>query len=87
MQKKDLERYFKKGYFVIPCVDWNALHRKKRPFLGHFVTIINIDKDNIWIHDPNEGPNIKYPKKLFNKAYTVPAINDDILIIYGRTST
>jgi len=82
---KNLERYFKKGYIVIPCIDWNVLHSKKGPFEGHFVTIVNMDKNNVWIHDPNQGPNIKYSRELFNKAYTVQAIDDDVLVIFGKS--
>lgn len=80
----DLEKYLKKGYIVIPCVDLNTLYNKKGSFQGHFVTIVDMNKNSIWIHEPNEGPNIKYSRKLFNKAYAVKAIDDDVLIIFGK---
>ena len=83
---KDLEKCFEKGYLVIPCVDSNVLHKEKGSFRSHFVTIVNMDKNNVWIHDPSEGPNIKYSRKLFNKAYTVQAIDDDALVIFGKSS-
>lgn len=81
---KDFEEYLNKGYIVIPCVDANILWKRKRPFAGHFVTIVKMDKNNVWIHDPTKGPNIKYPKKVFNKAFKVKAIDDDVLVVFGR---
>lgn len=82
----DFEKYVEKGYIVIPSIDWNVLHHIKGPFQGHAVTIIKISKDHVWINDPDEGPNIEYPRKLFKEAYTVPAIDDDVLVIFGKSS-
>jgi len=82
---RDFEGYLRKGYIVVPCVDTNILwKRKKKSFAGHFVTILKIDKNNVWIHDPTKGPNIKHPRRLFNKAFKVKAIDDDVLVIFGK---
>ena len=81
---KDFKEYLKKGYIIVPCLDSNILHNKKGPFEGHFVTVVNMDKNNVWIHDPNDGPDIRHSSELFNKAYTIRAIDDDVLIVFGK---
>ncbi len=82
---KELEKMFKKGYIIIAVIDWNVLTGiKNKPYQGHFVIITGIDKENIYINDPDFGKNLKYSKKLFIKAYTGPELADDICVIYGK---
>ncbi len=81
----DFENWLGKGCLALPCVDSNVLYgREKGPFQGHGVMIVGMDKNNVWINDPDKGLNMRYPRKLFNKAYTVQAIDDDVLVIFGR---
>jgi uncharacterized protein YvpB len=80
----DIEKYADAGYLAMVCVDLNILNGKEGVFLGHFVIITGIDKENVWINEPNRGSNIRFPGKLFEDAYTAPEIDDDILVVFGK---
>jgi hypothetical protein len=80
-----IERLFKKGFVVMPVIDWNVLKGiKNKPYEGHFVIITGIEKNNVYINDPDNGKNLKYPKKRFIKAYSTPALDDDLCVAYGK---
>lgn len=79
----DIQKYVDQNFVVIICVDSNILYRRKGAFIGHFVIIVGIDGQNVWINDPNQGL-VCYSRELFEKAYTVPEIDDDILVIFGK---
>ena len=82
---KEIEKMFKKDYIIIPIINWNVLAGiKNKPYEGHSVIITGINKDDIYINDPDFGKNLKYPKKLFIKAYTGPELADDICVAYGK---
>ena len=66
------------------CVDLNVLRAKKGVFTGHFVVVTGMDNENVWINEPNQGPNIRYSRELFDRAYNVSAIDDDILVVFGK---
>jgi hypothetical protein len=80
----DIEKYAAAGYLAMVCIDLNILNGKEGVFLGHFVIIVGIDKENVWINEPNQGANIRYPRILFENAYTAPEIDDDILVVFGK---
>jgi len=82
---KKIGRIFKNGNIVMAVIDWNVLKGiKNKPYEGHFVIITGIEKNNVYITDPDYGKNLKHPKKRFIKAYTVPALDDDICVAYGK---
>jgi GNAT superfamily N-acetyltransferase len=81
---KDIRNYVDRGYLVIPAVDANVLCGKTGPYAGHAVLITGMDEKYVWIHDPSGGPNVKYPLEIFEAAYNVPAIDDDILVVFGK---
>jgi len=82
---REIEQMFKKGYIVIAVIDWNVLSGiKNKPYEGHFVIITGIEKNNVYINDPDYGKNLKHSKKRFTKAYTAPALTDDICVAYGK---
>lgn len=81
---KDIREYIMQGSLVIPAVDANVLYGKTGPYAGHAVLITEMDDSHVWIHDPDKGPDMEYPVTLFEAAYRVPAIDDDILVIYGK---
>jgi len=82
---REIEQMFKKGYIIIAVINWNVLAGiKDKPYQGHFVIITGIEKNYVYINDPDNGKNLKYPKKLFIKAYTGPELADDICVVYGK---
>lgn len=82
---KEIEQIFKKGHIVIAIINSNVLAGiKNKPYEGHSVIITGIDKDNVYINDPDKGKNLKYPKKLFIKAYIGPELADDICVVYRQ---
>lgn len=81
---KEIERIFKKGHIIMIVIDWNILNKiKNKPYEGHFVVITGIEKNHVYINDPDEGKNLKFPKKLFIQAYNAPEIADDVCVVYG----
>lgn len=81
---EELLKLFKKGYLVAIPIDWNTLVGKKGPYHGHFVIISGIDKENIYVHNPDVGPFVKCKKNLLQKAWEHPAIAQDFLIAYEK---
>ena len=80
----DLKNYFDQGCLAIPKVDHNILLDGEGGFRGHFVLIVDMDDQTVTVHDPTDGPALKYPVEIFNRAYTVPGANDDVLVVYGK---
>lgn len=76
--------FFKKGWLVTLAIDWNTLKGKRGGYQGHFVLLSGVKKDKVLIHDPDEGPFIEYPRKILEKAYSHPAIANDVLIAMGK---
>ena len=42
-----------------------------------------INGDNVFVHDPDVGPYIKFPLKQIKKAWEHPAIADDLIVASG----
>lgn len=80
----DIQKYVGQNFIVMVCVDSNVLNGKSGSFVGHFVIIVGMDSENVWINDPGRDANNRHNRKLFEKAYTVPAIDDDILVVFGK---
>lgn len=81
---KDIVKLFSKGHLVSFIVDWNTLKKSEGSYEGHSLLLTGVDDDNVFIHDPDEGPYIKYSKKDIEKAYRHPAIEDDVFIAYSK---
>ncbi|HUS52266.1 MAG TPA: C39 family peptidase [Candidatus Bathyarchaeia archaeon] len=80
-----IEEMVKKGNIVIVVLDWNTLNKiKNKPYEGHLVIITGLKKDQIYINEPDEGRDLKYPKKLFKAAYNHPVIKDNLCVVYGK---
>lgn len=79
-----MKEYLKQGCLVTVTIDWNVLKKKDGPFQGHAVMILDIDDETVEIHDPDEGPNMEYPRDLFKEAYNVQAVDDDVLVVFGK---
>ncbi len=66
----DLKKLLKDGYLVICNVNSRVL-KEKSGYSGHFVTIYEMDSNNIFMHDPGP-PGIKariVPLDLFERAW------------------
>ncbi|MBT4192630.1 MAG: hypothetical protein HOE11_04945 [Candidatus Diapherotrites archaeon] len=84
---KEIENHILKGHIVIVPVDWNKISGKKGIYQGHMLILTSFDEENIFAH--NSGPtkperNMKIKKELFLKAWNVPEISNDIIIVYGK---
>ena len=75
---------FRRGYLVCFPIDWNSLVGKKGPYDGHFVVLSGVQGKNVFLHDPDVGAYIKYQREKVQKAYTHPAIADDLVIVSGE---
>lgn len=75
---------FMKGNLVCFPLDGNTLIGKKGPYEGHFAVLSGIQGKNVFLHDPDVGAYIKYQKEKVQKAYTHPAIADDLVIVSGE---
>ncbi len=80
----DIIIFFKKGYLVCFVIDWKTLKDEKGDYEGHFVLLTGIKGNKIFIHDPDKGANIKYDRKVIEKAYNHPLITDDVFIAFGK---
>ena len=68
---KDIENWFKENYMAILLVDSNMINNKSG-YEGHFVVLIGIDDNNVYVHDPSRvsgSANRKINKDLFKKAW------------------
>ena len=68
---KDIENWFKENYMVILLVDSNMINNEPG-YEGHFVVLIGIDDNNVYVHDPariSGSANRKINKDLFKKAW------------------
>lgn len=74
----------KEKSLVSIVVDWHRLKNKHGSFQGHFVVISGFDSEDVFIHDPNEGPFIAYPYSQLDYAYRHPAITDDLFVAFGK---
>ncbi len=81
---EDIGEYVKQGCVVITCVNSQILYGRKGSFVGHSVIVVGMSRYGVWINDPDRGAEMKYPKGLFEKAYKVPEIDDDILVVFGK---
>ena len=81
---EDIGGYVNRGCVVMACVNSQVLYDRKGLFVGHLVIIVGMSQYSVWINDPDRGSEMKYPKKLFEKAYKVPEIDDDILVVFGK---
>lgn len=79
-----LLEYTKKGFLVQMCIDWNTLSNTKGQYQGHFVIISGVDGNDVFIHDPDNGPYVKYSKKKLEKAFKHPVIDDDVMVAFGK---
>ena len=79
----EIVNLFTKGYVVAFPIDWNTLIGKKGPYQGHFIILSGLeDKNTLLIHDPDNGPYIKYSREILEKSYNHPVITDDLYIAY-----
>jgi len=82
---REIEKLIEKGYLVTIPIDINTLRgEKNKPYHGACIVITGFDKNSAYINNPDEGKNLKYPKKLLKAAYNHPAIADDICVAYGK---
>lgn len=81
---EEIRNLFIKGNLVCFPIDGNTLLGKKGPYEGHFVVLSGVEGDSVFLHDPDVGPYIKYQKARVQKAYTHPAIADDMVVVYGE---
>lgn len=77
-------KLFMKGNLVCFPIDANTLLGKKGPYEGHFVVVSGVEGNSVFLHDPDVGPFVKYKKEKVEKAYTHPAIAEDLVVVYGR---
>lgn len=75
---------YRKGYLVMLAIDWNTLVGVKGPYQGHFVILSGEDDGKLLIHDPDFGAYLSYDENLLQKAYSHPAISDDVVVAFGR---
>lgn len=80
----DLKIFFDQGCLVIPKVDRGALLNCQGAFRGHFVLIVDMDNEFVTIHDPSDGPAIRYPIGIFDQAHAVLAVDGDVLVVYVK---
>jgi len=80
----ELLAFFKKGYLVCIPINWNVLNNRGGPYEGHFVIITGIEKDKIFIHDPDIGPFLEYPLEKLKKSWDMPPVADDYFIAYRK---
>lgn len=79
----DLLNMVADGKVVIIPIDLNTLYNKKGSYDGHFVIITGVQGEYIFIHDPDEGPHIKYRVKDLQHAWEHPAIDNDVTVCFG----
>jgi len=81
---EDIGEYVNHGCAVMARVASQVLYGRRGPFVGHSVIVVGMSRYSVWINDPDRGSDMKYPKDLFEKAYKVPEIDDDILVVFGK---
>lgn len=69
-QLSDIQKYLKAGYLVAVELDWTVLHQEKGEYVSHLVLVVGFGKDYLIIHDPDDRPNWKVKKSLFEKAWS-----------------
>lgn len=74
-QISDIEKYLKAGYLVAAELDWTVLHQEKGEYVSHLVLVVGFGKDYLIIHDPDDRPNWKVKKSLFDKAWSYEGQN------------
>ncbi len=80
-----IEKLLKKGHLITMPVDVNILHGiKDKPYHGIGIVLTGLDENSVYLNDPDEGKNLKYPKKIFKAAYNHPAIANDLTVAYGK---
>jgi len=60
---KELEDLLKKKYIIIVCYYYEL------DKVGHFGVVTKIDARYVYVHDPAEGPNIKYMRPHFSRLW------------------
>jgi ABC-type bacteriocin/lantibiotic exporter with double-glycine peptidase domain len=81
---KQIIGFLEKGYPTIFPIDWNTLENKKGAYQGHLVILSGVDNDNVFIHDSDYQPFMKYNKSQVEKAYKHPAITEEVVVAYGK---
>jgi len=79
----NIENWFKNNYVMILLINSKMINNEPE-YAGHFVVVTRLDKDNIFIHDPNisyGSPNRKVEKDLFIKAWKYPEKENDVILI------
>ncbi len=82
---KQVEKYFRKGYLTMLCVEENALRTGKAGlFQGHGVMLVGISGDKAFIHDPRRGPKLEVSKENLIKAWQVKGTDRAVLFVRGK---
>jgi hypothetical protein len=81
---ENIIQFYNKGWVVSFVIDWHTLIGESGPYQGHFVVLVGVEKDRVILHDPDEGPNIVYSRKLVEAAYKHPIIADDVFVAMGK---
>jgi hypothetical protein len=79
---RNIEKLFKQKWFIIASVNSHTLSEKKG-YSGHAVTIIGIDKNHVYLHDPGlpPRPNRKVKKRIFMKALRYPKNESEVFLV------
>jgi len=75
------------GYLVHFVLDWNRLKHRTGVYQGHGVLITGFEDNKVFIHDPDEGPYIEYPKETLAFAYSHPTVTEDLVVAYGKSAS
>lgn len=77
----DIAQYLKENW-VVMCNVNSSLLQGRQGYSGHFVIIVDVDDDEVIMHDPGlpPSPNFAVEKKVFEKAWAYPSVSDKNLL-------
>jgi len=81
---EDMLEMTSKGCLVHFVLDWNRLKNRVGVYQGHGVLITGFEGNKVFIHDPDGGPYLQYPKETLAYAYSHPTISEDVVVAYGK---
>ncbi|MFC1801617.1 hypothetical protein ACFLZB_04090, partial [Nanoarchaeota archaeon] len=69
---QEVEQAFQEGSVILMIIDYNVLINKDGPYMGHGITITNINETHVTFHNSNMNPNQVATKEQFIEAWDAP---------------
>ncbi|MFQ5628677.1 MAG: cysteine peptidase family C39 domain-containing protein [bacterium] len=79
-----LRRTLQKGVPPIVSIDPNLLYEQlQRIYARHVIVVLEITKNNIVIHDPDVGTNLRVDPAIFKKSWS--ASQNEVILVWPKS--